>query len=98
MTKRPSEREYAEGDLRLLLADRVLSPIEVRVLHANLRRTLPLLLKLWDAAKEAAGTISMSREHSCSETYGFLDKEPALRLIRSLEELRLGWSKEVARG
>lgn len=61
----------------------------------RLNGLLPLLMKLWDAAKEAAGTISMRQEHSCYHTYGFLDKEPALKMIDALEELRLWKNKET---
>lgn len=61
----------------------------------RLNGLLPLLMQLWDAAKEAAGTISMSQEHSCYYTYGFLDKEPALKMIDALEELRLWQNKET---
>ena len=61
----------------------------------RLNGLLPLLMQLWDAAKEAAGTISMSQEHSCYHTYGFLDKEPALKMVDALEELRLWKNKET---
>lgn len=67
---------------------------QLRAEVERLNRLLPLLMKLWDAAKEAAGTISMSQEHSCYHTYGFLDKEPALKMVDALEELRL-WKKET---
>lgn len=87
------EREYAEGDLQLLLSDRVLYPLEVRVLHANLRRRLPMLLELWDAAQQVAGTVSMSAEDSCHHTFGIVDKEPIWRLLNALEALRVGARK-----
>lgn len=68
---------------------------ELRAEVEQLRRMHPLLMRLWAAAKEAASTISMSRKHSCSETFGFLDREPALRLFDALEALRLNNSKET---
>jgi hypothetical protein len=71
----------------------------MRVLHNYLRRALPLLLNLWDAAQEVAGTISMRKEHSCFHTYGFLDgfldEEPALKMLGALDELRRSVSKEA---
>ena len=94
-----TQREYADGALSLLLADRQITQLEMRVLHNYLRRVLPLLLNLWDAAQETAGTISMRQEHSCFHTYGFLDGfldgEPALKMIAALDELRRSVSKET---
>lgn len=90
-----TQREYASGALSLLQADRQITQLEMRVLHDYLRRLLPLLLDLWDTAQEAAGTISMSQEHSCYYTYGFLDKEPALKMLDALDALRQSVRKEA---
>ena len=90
-----TQREYAGGALSLLQADRQLTQLEMRVLHDYLRRLFPLLLNLWDTAQEASGTISMSQKHSCYYTYGFLDKEPALKMLDALDALRQSVSKEA---